>query len=333
MKIGVTEFLRFVLLLGLVSPIWAAQKSERQNDGNQVKDQRRQQAIDKFSQVHDVDQEIVSEFKRVVGHIKPSVSPAKPRRLLVYAVSHGPHRFVIPTGKVILEMLGEETGAYTAVVSDDLANFELDALKQFDAVCFANTTGEVFYRPVARHLFAELSAEEQQRQVANAQRLVGNLAEYVRGGGGLFGIHAATDTLKKSPVYGDMIGGYFDGHPWSGSQTVRVRVEQPGHPLCKGVFEEESFSIKDEIYQMKRPYARSNVHVLLSVVLEQSDKPGKPIKREDKDIPVSWLKPYGKGRVFYSSLGHNKSTFHNPLVLQHWLEGLQYVLGDKRIED
>ena len=52
-----------------------------------------------------------------------------------------------------------------------------------------------------------------------------------------------------------------------------------------------------------------------------------------KNFPVSWVKPYGKGRVFYSVLGHNKATFHNPLVLQHWMEGLQYVLGDKAIDD
>lgn len=284
-------------------------------------------------EMHEVDQKIVSEFQRVVGDIRPSEVPGEPRRLLVYAVSHGPHRFVIPTGEVILEMLGEETGAYTAVVSDDLANFEPEALKQFDAVCFANTTGDVFYRPVERDQFSALPVEEQQRQVANADRLANNLAEYVKNGGGFFGIHAATDTLKKSPAYGDMIGGYFDGHPWSGGQTVRVRVEQPEHPLCKGVFQEDAFFIKDEIYQMKAPYSRDDVQVLLSVDLEKSDKPAKPIKREDNDIPVCWVKAYGKGRVFYSALGHNKSTFHNPLILQHWLDGLQYALGDKPLED
>ncbi|MFC1652209.1 ThuA domain-containing protein [Planctomycetota bacterium] len=310
----------------------AAQKVVRRLDKVQTNDPKRRQAIDKFNQIHEVDRDVVAEFNRIKENIKPSVSPTKRRKLLVYAISHGPHRFAIPTGNAILEMLGEETGAYSTVVSDDLAHFEPEALRQFDAVCFANTTGEVFYRPIDRQQFQELSAEEKERQIANAERLVKNLTDYVRNGGGFFGIHAATDTLKKSPAYGDMIGGYFDGHPWSGSQTVSVRIEQPQHPLCVDVFHGKGFSIKDEIYQMKDPYSRDKVQVLLSVDVEQSEKPGKPIKRKDRDFPLSWIKEYGKGRVFYSALGHNKAIFGNPLLLQHWLEGLQYVMGDKPID-
>lgn len=294
--------------------------------------QKKQQAIEKVTKVYDVDHEVVAEFNRIKHNITPSTSPTQSRKLLIYAISHGPHRFVIPTGNVILRMLGETTGAYTAVVSHDLAHFEPEALKQFDAVCFANTTGEVFYRPIERHLFQELSPVEKQYQVDNAERLVKNLADYVRNGGGFFGIHAATDTLKKTPTYGEMIGGYFNGHPWSGGQTVRVRVEQPQHPLCADIFDAKGFSIKDEIYQMKDPYARDQVEVLLSVDVEASETPAKPMKRKDKDFPLAWVKTYGKGRVFYSALGHNKSIFCNALVLQHWLEGLQYVLGDKPID-
>ena len=331
MKVSVTTlFGMLVFLPALAVPASAAPKTPSLNDAKEAK---KRQAIEKVNQVYEVDEKVVSEFKKVVGNIKASASPARPRKLLVYAVSHGPHLFGIPTGKAILEMLGKETGAFTAVVSDDLANFEPEALRQFDAVCFCNTTGEVFYRPIDRSLFGELSAEDQRKQVANAERLVKNLTDYVRNGGGFFGIHAATDSLHKTPAYGEMIGGYFDGHPWSGQQTVTVRVEQPEHPLCKGVFKGTEFSITDEIYQMKAPYSREKLSVLLSVDLEKSEEPHNPIKREDRDFPIAWVKQYGKGRVFYSSLGHNKSTFHNPLALQHWLEGLQYVLGDKSIKE
>jgi type 1 glutamine amidotransferase len=288
----------------------------------------RAQQTRRAARTYEVDGNVVAEFRAIVGDLKPGATPAKPRRLLIYAISHGPHRFGIPTAKVILTMLGEATGSYTAVVSEDLANFEPDALKQFDAVCFANTTGEVFYRTVERDAFNALPAEEREKQVANAERLVKNLTDYVRNGGGFFGIHAATDTLKKSPAYGEMIGGCFDGHPWAASQTVYVQVERPDHPLCKGVFPVEGFSIQDEIYQMKSPYERCKVQVLLSLDLSRSEKPKKAIKRNATDLPISWVKPYGKGRVFYSVLGHNKATFHNPLVLQHWLNGLQYVMGD-----
>jgi type 1 glutamine amidotransferase len=317
-----------VFLPGLTVPASAAPKTSNSND---AKETGKQQGIEKVNQVYEVDQNIVSEFKKVVGNIKASASPARPRKLLVYAASHGPHRFGIPTGTVILQMLGKETGAFTAVVSDDLANFEPDALRQFDAVCFCNATGEVFYRPVDRQQFGGLSKEDQRKQVANAERLVKNLTDYVRNGGGFLGIHAATDALHEAPAYGEMIGGYFDGHPWSAKRTVFVRVEKPEHPLCKNVFEGKGFSIKDEIYQIGDPYSRDKCHVLLSLDLEKSEKPDKPIKDGQTDIPVCWTKPYGKGRVFYSSLGHNKSAYCNPLVLKHWLEGLQYVLGDKSL--
>jgi hypothetical protein len=50
--------------------------------------------------------------------------------------------------------------------------------------------------------------------------------------------------------------------------------------------------------------------------------------REDKDNAVSWIREYGKGRVFYCSLGHNAAVFRNKAVLGHWLAGIQYVLGD-----
>ncbi len=293
---------------------------------------KKQHSIEGTDKSYGVDQNVVSRFKEVAGDIKASVTPKRPRKLLIYGVSHGPHLFVIPTAKVIFDELGRVSAAYTAVVSDDLANFEPDALKQFDAVCFANTTGEVFYRPVARHEFDELRADEKEKQIANADRLVKNLTEYVRAGGGFFGIHAATDTLKKSPAYGEMIGAYFGGHPWNGGQRVTARVELPDHPLCRNVFDKKEFSVTDEIYQMKAPYSREKVTVLTSVIVEKSEKPSKPLTREDKDYPLSWIKSYGKGRVFYSALGHNTGVFSNPLVLKQWLEGLQYAMGDIEVE-
>jgi type 1 glutamine amidotransferase len=309
-------FLASALLVGILSSAWAAP----------VKDKPR--VNETKGKTYEVDERVVTQFDRVAGDLKPLAVPKKPRKVLIYAVSHGPHQFVIPTAKVIFARLGQATGAFTAVVSDELANFEPGVLKQYDAVCFVNTTGEVFNRPVDRQSFAELTEDEKKRQIAHADRLVKNLTQYVRDGGGFVGIHAATDTLKQSPAYGEMLGGYFDGHPWSAGQTVRVRIEKPEHPLCRDIFDRDGFSITDEIYQMKAPYARDQVTVLMSVVVEASEQPAKPLTREDKDYPLSWIKAYGKGRVFYSALGHNTATFGNPLVLRHWLAGLQYVMGD-----
>ena len=299
---------------------------------NQAVKSRNPQATENTDKTYEVDRKVVTQFDQVIGDIKPTAVPKKPRKVLIYAVSHGPHRFAIPTAKVIFDKLGDQTGAFTAVISEDLANFEPDALKQFDAVCFINTTGEVFCRPIERDLFDKLTQDQKKQQVDNADRLVKNLTDYVRNGGGFFGVHAATDTLKKSPAYGEMIGAYFGGHPWNGGQTVSVRVERPDHPLCRNVFDKEGFSITDEIYQMEAPYSRDKVTVLTSVVVERSEEPSKPLTREDKDYPQSWIKSYGKGRVFYSALGHNTGVYSNPLVLKHWLAGLQYALGDIEVD-
>jgi type 1 glutamine amidotransferase len=125
-----------------------------------------------------------------------------------------------------------------------------------------------------------------------------------------------------------MIGGQFWQHPWSGDQTVTIRVEEPEHALVRGIFAENKFRISDEIYQFRDPYSRKNQKVLLSVNIEQSDTPHLPLLREDRDYPVSWIRDYGKGRVFYSSLGHRKETYGNAQVLELWLRGMQFVLRD-----
>jgi len=309
----------------------APKKKKKQRD----KKSRQQAAFDKFNKVYTVDQKVIDECAAIAGEIKLQVKPARPRRILVYGISHGPHLFCIPTAKAALQVLGEKTGAFTAVISDDLANFEPEALEAFDAVCFANTTGEVFLRPVSRHLFDELPQAEQKARMENEKRLVKNVVGYVKNGGGFFGIHAATDSLKKVPAYGEMIGGYFDGHPWGGGSTVTVKLEEPNHALCQGVFGgAQSFTIKDEIYQFKEPYDRSRVRVLLSIDLEKSDKPNpNKMKRTDGDYPVAWIKRYGKGQVFYCSLGHNTSTYANPMVLKFWANGFQYAVGDLKVDD
>ena len=325
--VGIT--LAFCVVFPMLA--WGAPANANQQDQKS----KTAAASDNETKVYKVDQKIVDACATIAGEIQVQTKPAQPRRVLVYAISHGPHRFCIPTAQAALSVFGEKTGIYSAVVSNDLADFEPDVLKTYDAVCFANTTGEVFMRPLERHLFRELPDAEQKSQRENQQRLVKNLVDYVKNGGGFFGIHAATDSLKTAPLYGEMIGAYFDGHPWGGGNTVTVNLEEPDHLLLNNVVDgPESFSIKDEIYQFKAPYDRSKLRVLLSLDLETSDKPvPSKIKRTDGDFPVAWVKSYGKGRVFYCSLGHNTSAFANPTVLKLWANGFQYAVGDLKVDD
>ncbi|MBN2311398.1 MAG: ThuA domain-containing protein [Candidatus Hydrogenedentes bacterium] len=236
---------------------------------------------------------------------RPRVEPAKPRTLLVFTLCKGYAHSSIPFAAAALEIMGRKTGAFTAVVTDDPAVFAPGNLDRFDAVCMDNTTGE---------LFTDAASKE-------------NLLEFVRAGKGIVGIHAATDCFPEWPEYGEMMGGYFDGHPWGAGDTVTVKLDDPGHDLCRA-FLGQGFSVKDEIYQIRAPYSRDTLRVLLSLDTTKTDMSKGGIKRTDGDFAVSWIRAYGHGRVFYNSLGHNHDIFWNPLILQYYLDGIQFALGD-----
>ncbi len=141
-----------------------------------------------------------------------------------------------------------ETGAFTAVISDDLKDFEVDNLKTFDAVCFLSTTLEVF-SPKKEELGG--MNEEQKKEAAELEaRLKVNLMKIIESGRGFIGIHAATDTVYNWPEYSRMINGCFDGHPWTADKTVSIKVEpgQEKHPLA-AMFNGENVEFKEEIYQ------------------------------------------------------------------------------------
>jgi uncharacterized protein len=273
------------------------------------------------------DPKVISRAESIATSLK-AVPSTKHRRVLVHGISFGPHRNTIRTAQQVFKLLGEKTGAFEAVVSDELANFEADRLKPFDAVIFANTTGEVFCRPADKGQFDSLSEDEKRKQQKNAARLVKNLDDYVRNGGGFMGVHSATDTLKNQKAYGDMIGAVFSQHPWGPKETVMIKVEDPDDFLAKGVFDKDKFKFHDEIYEFREPCDRKRLHVILSLDLAKSDKPNRPLRRTDGDYPIAWTRSHGQGRVFYCSLGHAMSTFADPTVLNFWLRGIQFAAGD-----
>jgi hypothetical protein len=273
-----------------------------------------------------VPEEQAAKIKEAVPK-EPIVEPKEPRKVLVYSHTAGFRHKSIPHGKMALEKMGESTGAYEAVISDDPANFEADAIKEFDVILFLSPTQDMFMP--SRGRMKRFSDEEKAQLQERHKRLVGNLLDYVNAGGGVVGIHAATDACYNDPEYGEMMGGYFDGHPWRANTNVTIRVEDPEHELNKPVFGDvKDFSFKEEIYQFKEePYSRDKLRILLNLDPERSD-PVKGIKRKDNDFAVAWVQKVGEGRVFYSSLGHNEHIYWNPMVLKHYLAGIQFAAGD-----
>jgi len=257
---------------------------------------------------------------------KAFAKPKQPRHLLIYSKTLGFRHGSIPTGAAAIKMLGEKTGAWTAEHSEDPAMFDESRLSKFDAVLFLNTTGDCLAPKNGKLTPDEEKTLEERKK---------NLLDFVKGGKGFAGFHSATDTFYSWKEYGDMIGGWFKNHP--GHQDVPIKIDDPKSPLT-GMFDGKTFHIKDEIYQFApksasgphkgyQPYSREKVHVLLSLDSANFKDKGKG-ERPDDDYAISWIHQHGKGRVFYCALGHNDFIYWNPVVLKHYLAGLQYAMGD-----
>ena len=196
--------------------------------------------------------------------------------------------------------LVKETGMFDVVCSQN-SRMEItsDALKNYDAIFFYTTE--------------ELPLSDTQKS---------DLLAFVKNGKGFGGSHCATDTLYEWKEYGNLIGAYFDGHPWNAGTKIKVIVEDKKHAATKHLG--DSFEITDEIYQFKSPYDRSKLHVLMRLDMVSVKNQG---KRADKDNALAWTHEYGKGRVFYTALGHQPEVWNDERFQQHIIGGLRYMFG------
>lgn len=253
---------------------------------------------------------------------KATTAPKRPRKLLILTQCEGFPHSSVPYAAKALAIMGRKTGAFDATVVEDLAILERTEFDTFDAIAMDNTTLRLPLLPLdVRGMDAAQKVEADARDNRARQRFL----DFIRNGKGLVGIHAATDCLSDWPEYGELIGGYFDGHPWS--ENVRVKLDDPGHPLV-AAFNGQPFDVTDEIYQFRAPYSREKLRVLLSLDTGAINMSKQGIKRQDKDFAVAWIREYGKGRVFYFSLGHRHEILWNAPILRCYLDGIQYALGD-----
>jgi type 1 glutamine amidotransferase len=211
--------------------------------------------------------------------------------------------------------MGEETGAFETVITRDTMVFQSENLKEFDAVFFNNTVGNLF-------------KDEQLRQ---------NVLDFVYAGGGLLGVHGTTaafiywpDQIEDWPEFGVMLGARGAAHR-ENDEHVFVRNEDPDHPVNR-VFGGKDFDYRDEFFRFKNPYSRDLVHVLLSIDTQKTDmEQGRAfgeVDRQDNDYAVAWVRQYGQGRVFYSTIAHHPQVFWDPVMLEFYLDAIQYALGD-----
>jgi type 1 glutamine amidotransferase len=224
-------------------------------------------------------------------------------KILVYSKASGFTHKSIPTGVKALRALALKTKAFDPYFTNNAENFTTEKLKPYAGLIFNNTT----------RVEKAFVTVEQRKALLN----------FIKSGKGFCGFHGASDAgMPKWPEYTKMIGGCFDGHPWNAGGTWPFTVEDASHPLCKN-FTSTTFQFSDEIYQYKG-YDRKNLRVLVSLDAAKSGKMG---KSPTNDYPVSWVKSYGKGRVFYTNFGHNKATWWTPYLLKHFLHGIRWSVG------
>lgn len=208
----------------------------------------------------------------------------RPRgHILYFTHSAGFRHDVLALSKEILTRLGRNSGVFEVTATEDTSEFSSENLERYAAVMFF-TSGEL--------------------PMSDAQKTA--LLDFVRSGGGFVGVHSATDTFYTWPDYLDLIGGYFDGHPWH--QAVTIEVLDPGNPLV--AFLGNSLQVEDEIYQISDFDYRGS-HVLLRLDPSSVDLGKTGVHQRFYGWPLAWTRRYGNGRVFYTALGHEPAVWQD----------------------
>jgi uncharacterized protein len=247
-----------------------------------------------------------------LGWAQGSAAPVPPtppkKHLLVIGEEKGYRHEAVSHAMATMERLGTETGLWDTTLRTDTEaltkkklEYNAKNLNDFDAV--------VFYTG------GDLEMDAQQKA---------DFISFVHDDGkGFIGVHSAAITFVDWPEYGDMIGGYYDEHPWL-TFDAPIIVEDPSFPGMQQW--PHSFILRDEIYQM-RNYSRDKVRVLMRLDVSRLDIKNKNVHRADGDFAVTWAKMYGKGRVYYTTLGHVEENWDKPEFQQMITEAITWAMG------
>lgn len=221
-----------------------------------------------------------------------------------------------------IERLGYESGVYNTYIRTDIQLITKHRIQFAESVAVPDTKGNVAnyknlndFDAIFFYGIGELELTEQQKT---------DLISFIKEDGkGFVGAHTAITSFYTWPEWGDMIGGYFDDHPWLIFDAPIIN-EAPDFPAMKAFPHE--FVARDEIYQVKN-FSRDKVRVLARLDASKIDLNNPRVHRKDKDFAVAWAKTYGRGRVFYSSFGHTKESWDDPRMQQMWLQAIQWAMG------
>lgn len=215
--------------------------------------------------------------------------------VLVFSKTKGFYHKSIPAGIAAIQKLGTENG-FQVDTTKDAAKFT-ESLKKYKAIIFLSTTGDVLN-------------SSQQTAMEN----------YIKGGGGFVGVHAAADTEYEWPWYNKLVGGYFKSHP--NNPNVRkavINVLNKDHMSTKSL--PDKWERSDEWYNYK------DINPALKVLAKLDEKSYEGGENGDNH-PIIWYHEYDGGRAFYTGGGHTNESFDDSVFMQHVLGGIRYAMGE-----
>jgi type 1 glutamine amidotransferase len=233
----------------------------------------------------------------------------KKKHVLVIGQTKGFEHDSVPDAMASVWKMGQDSDLWTTFIRTDTEWITKAKpvrngknLDYFDVLVFASTTGEM-----------DLTDEQKKDMMA-----------FIHDDGkGFVGIHAALDTNYKWPEYGEMIGGWFNEHPWGTFQAPIIN--EGGNFPATAQFPQNCVK-RDEIYQAKE-WSRDKVNVLLRLDETKLNYNNPRVHRDDHDFAVAWSKMYGKGRVFYSTLGHTNEAWKDPDIYKMYFEAIKWSMG------
>jgi len=246
-------------------------------------------------------------FFALIAAVIAGPAAAAPLRVLYLTQSAGFQHAPVKPGpdgvapsEAAMIAIGRDSGVFTAEIAQNAAEITPERLKTIDVLVFY-TTGVL---PIPGTTWTAIQ-------------------DWVRSGkGGFVGLHSATDTgwPYEGPrdTYTAFIGGKFAGHPWTQGTPVRFATHDPDHPTV--AMWGTSADYAEEIYQYS-DYDPARVRVLQSL-----DFAGMPLKRPYA-VPVTWVRQVGKGRLFYTNIGHTPSTWDDPRYRAQIVEGIRWAAG------
>jgi len=221
--------------------------------------------------------------------------------VLVFSKTEGFRHESIADGQAALFAMSKAKG-FTIDTTEDASIFQEKNLAKYNVIIFLHTTGNI---------------------LDGAQQLEFN--RWIQAGGGFVGIHAAADTEYEWPWYGQLVGGYFNGHP-NNPNVREATIQRIDKEHLSSSMLPDEWPRKDEWYNYKN--LNPDMKVILN--LDESTYEG---GTNGENHPIAWYHEFDGGRSWYTGLGHTKASFSEQLFLDHLWGGIDYAAGEGKPVD